>query len=428
MAQSIASKPAAMNGAATQEHGSLRRILMLSTSCPFPPTNGYAMRLMAILKGLTAENLETALICFGGPAQRDYESDEFRRLCYAVDVIPHPRISMSAGLDVSGRLTALFSRHPYAVAQSRSTRMEAAIRARLGEVDAVLCEETNLLVNLPSPLPVPLIVDHHNVEHVLLERYVKHTGNPVQAAYAWIEARKTRRWERDASFRAAMVLACSEFDRAAFTKLNALIPVVTAPNVLDVNTYVPSVEPGEGGALYTGGMDWFPNRDAVEYFADRILPTIDRRVPGFLFTIAGRGPSKEFRKRFERQPKVVFTGSVPDIRTEIARASVCVVPLRIGSGTRLKILEAAAMGKAIVSTSLGAEGLKFAPGREILIADEPGAFAEAVAELLENPVRRRKLGMAARKRLEMDYGLPILCQALREALAIIATAHTSYSS
>jgi peptidoglycan/LPS O-acetylase OafA/YrhL/glycosyltransferase involved in cell wall biosynthesis len=397
------------------------RILMVSTSCPFPPTNGYAMRLIAILKGFASQGWETALICFGDPAQRDFESDEFRQLCYAVNVVPHPRISMSAGLNMSGRLAALFSRRPYAVTASRSKRMEECIRARLGEVDAVICEETNLLANLPLRLPVPLIVDHHNVEYVLLERYIKYAGNPFRAAYAWLEARKTRRWEREACSRAAVVLACSELDRAAFRELHPGVPVIVAPNVIDVSAYLPSPEQSGATLLYAGGMDWFPNRDAVDYFVHAILPAIERRVPGVRFRVAGRSPSEKFRKQFDGLPNVGFTGSVPDMRTEIAKTAVCVVPLRIGSGTRLKILEAAAMGKAIVSTSLGAEGLAFAPGEEILIADAPEAFAAAVAGLLENPARRRDLGSAARRAIERQYDLPAMQAALREALGCLGT-------
>jgi glycosyltransferase involved in cell wall biosynthesis len=132
--------------------------------------------------------------------------------------------------------------------------------------------------------------------------------------------------------------------------------------------------------------------------------------------VAGRNPSETLRRRFRHLEDVEFTGSVPDIRREIARAAVCVVPLRIGSGTRLKILEAAAMEKAVVSTTLGAEGLDFQSGREIMLADEPGAFAEEVAALLQDGGRRSALGAAAHRRVEARYSLPVLQQAVARAL------------
>ena len=140
-------------------------------------------------------------------------------------------------------------------------------------------------------------------------------------------------------------------------------------------------------------------------------------MPGAKFRVAGRSGSNAFFARFSRVPNVELTGTVPDMRSEIARATVCAVPLRIGSGTRLKILEAGAMGKAIVSTALGAEGLSFADGEEILIANEPSAFARALAGLLQDEERRSTMGRAARLRVEKDYSLPVLKDALRGALA-----------
>jgi glycosyltransferase involved in cell wall biosynthesis len=284
-----------------------------------------------------------------------------------------------------------------------------------GRIDAIFLEETNLLTNLPVKLSVPIIVDHHNVEHLLLERYVAYAGNWIRAVYAWLEARTVRRWERRASARANIVLVCSRHDRSAFLRLATGTPVVVAPNVIDGSAYTPIYEDDGRTVLYAGGMDWHPNRDAVEYFVISILPHIRLLVPRIKFVVAGRNVSPEFRERFASQPDVVFTGTVADIRTEIARAAVCVVPLRIGSGTRLKILEAAAMGKAIVSTSIGAEGLEFTDGEQIVLADDPLQFANAVAALLADVGRRRELGRGARARLEMQYTFPVLSGALVEA-------------
>jgi glycosyltransferase involved in cell wall biosynthesis len=155
----------------------------------------------------------------------------------------------------------------------------------------------------------------------------------------------------------------------------------------------------------------------VEFFALRILPEVRGLLPDVKFVVGGRNPPGWLRRRFAGIAGVEFTGTVPDMRAEIAKATVCVVPLRIGSGTRLKILEAAAMAKPIVSTRLGAEGLDFVDGREIVLADDPKAFAGAVAELLSDASRRRQLGQAARTRVEECYGVPALRAAVRAAFA-----------
>jgi glycosyltransferase involved in cell wall biosynthesis len=169
-------------------------------------------------------------------------------------------------------------------------------------------------------------------------------------------------------------------------------------------------------------MDWYPNRDAVEFFVSAILPRLRAAVPEARFVVGGRNPSDEFRRRFAATPGIEFTGTVPDMRAEIAKAAVCVVPLRIGSGTRLKILEAAAMAKPVVSTRVGAEGLDFVDGKEIVLADEPKAFAGAVADLLRDASRRRELGQAARRRVEKCYSFPVLRTAVRAAFAGLSEA------
>jgi glycosyltransferase involved in cell wall biosynthesis len=215
--------------------------------------------------------------------------------------------------------------------------------------------------------------------------------------------------------RAQLVLACSDHDRSAFEKLSRESRIVVAPNVIDVASYQPAPEGESGTVLYTGGMDWYPNRDAVEYFVHQIFPALRKLVPAVRFVVAGRNPSDEFRRQFDGMADVVFTGTVPDMRAEISKASVCVVPLRIGSGTRLKILEAAAVAKPIVSTTLGAEGLDFRNGSEIRIADDPQSFAGETARLLQDRTRAAALGAAARQRVQQSYSLSALATALRSA-------------
>jgi glycosyltransferase involved in cell wall biosynthesis len=199
------------------------------------------------------------------------------------------------------------------------------------------------------------------------------------------------------------------------------------PNVIDVESYQPLAPSGAPGGddgrtlLYIGAMDWYPNRDAVRYFVREVLPVVRRLVPGVRFVVAGRGASPELRNSL-RAGDVVFTGEVPDMAAQLRAATVCVVPLRIGSGTRLKIIEAAAMEKAMVSTSLGAEGLEFAAPGEIVLADTVEAFAQATAELLNAPERRAQMGTKARLRASESYSIAALQKALRSALSILRSA------
>lgn len=399
----------------------LKRLLLLAASIPYPPTNGYSIRVWELLRALKAEGCELHLVAFG--RIEDFRAHEAKILsvCESVEVVPRKVSSLSAGRDYARRLANLTSSLPYGAARFRSNEMKQIVERWLqgGRIDAVVCEEPYLIVNLPSQLSAPLILDSQNVEHVLIERYAAYESSAVRRAYANLEAKRLLRLERRAWARSSLVLACSGHDGRLMTSICPDATVRVAPNVIDASQYPPAAEGKSLRILYSGGMDWYPNRDAVEFFTSSILPKLRSLAPGVQFIVAGRGPSPEFRRRFEGIPDLEFMGSVPDMRAEIAKAAVCIVPLRIGSGTRLKILEAAAMSKPIVSTRIGAEGLEFEPEAEILLADEPQEFARAVATLLADEKLRESMGHAARLRVERQYSVDSLRTALRDALSSV---------
>lgn len=400
-------------GSVQPESRPLKRVLMLSNCNPFPPTNGIALRVWAILQVLSASGHDIELLCFGDPGK-----DKNSEICKSVQVFPQPKGGNNTTA-LLRRAAAILSAEPYAVVRSRSKRMAGAIldRLRRHACDAIICEETDLLVNVPRTVPVPLIIDHHNAEHVLLERYLAQETNPFRRAYIRMEALKVRKWARNVTLRADSVMVCSDVDRRTYLRLCPSALIIVAPNVIDIGAYTPANDEEPDTILYAGGMDWYPNRDAVDFFVRSILPQIRQIAPQVKFVIAGRNAAPDFRRRFAGIPSIEFTGTVPDIRPYIGRATVCVVPLRVGSGTRLKIIEAAAMGKPIVSTSVGAEGLNFVNGEEIIIADDPLTFARATADFLKNEVHRNRVGVAARRRVESDYTLRALVEAIPRALA-----------
>lgn len=394
------------------------RLLVLSVTTPVPANSGVKMRTRSILRALATEQHELVLVAFADPCDASGISPELSKICQRVIQIPHRFRSLSSSKDYIGRAAHLFAQAPYGVAVARSPQMASQLAALLSEkaVDAILCEQTDLVTNLPAQLDVPLVVDFHNVDYLIMERYVRFESNRAKRLYARLESRKLREWERRACQRASTAWACSEYDRALLQKFGPGLPMFVVPNVVDVDEYAADSAEDPRKILFQGSMDWYPNRDAVEFFVMQIFSRIRSQVPNVRFVVAGRNPPEEFRQRLGRISGVEFTGTVTDMRAEIASAAVCVVPLRMGSGTRLKILEAAAMAKPIVSTRLGAEGLEFLPGQEIMLADDPSAFAEAVTKLLNAAADRRLLGQAARKRVEQDYGFEALRLSLRSAM------------
>lgn len=276
-----------------------------------------------------------------------------------------------------------------------------------------------MMKNIPGTCRVPIVLKKDHIAATILKRYIAFEPNPVKKAYGFIEYAKTRRWEKVACNRASAIMACSELEADVLRKLCPRIPVTIAPNVIDPAAY--SIEPeAEDGLtiLYHGLMDWFPNQDAVAYFIRDILPLLRRLVPNVRLVVAGRSSSNEFQRRFANTRGVEFVGTVSDMRCYVKRCAVCVVPLRIASGTRFKILEAAAMGKPVVSTRVGAEGLDLHDGSEIILADGPLIFAEAVAALLKDAPRRHAIGLAARRQVENLYSFRVLRHAIRDTLAL----------
>ena len=345
---------------------------------------------------------------------------------------------------VLSRLHAAATGAPFGVKRFSRPGMAEALLSELQRdaYDAVFCDDVYMFGNLPLHNSVPVLLNKHDLTYEIMERYAAYEVNPVKRAYVLLEAGNVRRWERRVCAGADSVLACSERDGQIIRQLTAPVralrgtldssartPVSVVPNVIDLERYRPNGASGDDGRtmLYIGAMDWHPNRDAVRYFVREILPVIRRLVPGVHLVVAGRGASPELRHSL-RADDVVFTGEVPDMASQLAAATVCVVPLRIGSGTRLKIIEAAAMQKATVSTTLGAEGLEFAAPDEIMLADTAEQFAQATAELLQSPERRAQMGSKASARALQFYSIAALEKALRSALSAVVSAECRLAS
>jgi len=273
------------------------------------------------------------------------------------------------------------------------------------------------------------VFDAHNCEYLLQQRTFEADARTptrwVGAAYSFVQWCKLRTFEAAVCRAADRVIAVSEADAGALRRLVPGLNVTVAPNGIDVKGYAPTLpsDAARAGAgrdlVFSATMDFRPNVDAVLWFAQEVLPLIRQEEPGVRFIAVGRNPHRRLDV-LRGRPDVALTGSVDDVKPYIAGAAVYIVPLRVGGGTRFKILEAGAMGKAMVSTSLGCEGFPVTNERELAVADSPRAFAGAVVALLRNPGRRAELGAAAHAfvqdydwkniipRVEAVYQLPLL--------------------
>jgi glycosyltransferase involved in cell wall biosynthesis len=394
------------------------RVLFVSLDLPHPPDKGQRMRNLSILRALAAEQHEVTLMSFAESDELRLDTSVLRQFCSRVELVPLPFTGSSPARGILQRFLRLASPIPYGAWRFRSAELQARVREHVARdgCDIVIWDEAYNLENLVERLPVPVLLNSHDIMQIIWGRYLALEKNPLKRLYARLEHRKLCRWESRAHLRVSKVLAVSAHDAALLRALCPGLDVTVVPNTVDTDSYQPLTTDDGASILFVGGMDWFPNRDAAEFFVSDILPLIRKAAPGARFVVAGRAPSAQVRARLEIAG-VAFLGRVPDIRTVLAEAAVCIVPLRIGSGVRWKILEAAAMAKPMVSTALGAEGLNFVDGSEIVLADDPTSFAAAVVALLDDPARRRTLGRAARARVESEYSFNVLRASIRGALS-----------
>jgi sugar transferase (PEP-CTERM/EpsH1 system associated) len=377
------------------------RILFLSMTVPYPPTDGGRIRVLNLLKQVAKTNeitflaLETTPTDYDGISYLSQQGIDARLVSYA----RHP-----PPLGLKAVANALVNRKPITVARYDFAPLRQAFEALLKEksFDLIHYEMFHAAQYLVDAR-LPTLLSQQNVDSYIWRRLCEQTNNPLRKLLYETQRRAFFHYERAMSPKFDAVAVASEIDRELLEEIRPGLSIAVVPNGVDIELYQPNhALEEEASVIYTGSLDWRPNEDAVLYFADELFPLIQAKRPDVKFYVVGKSPTEPVRKLAER-PGVIVTGAVEDIKPYIARATVYVVPLRIGSGTRLKILEALGMEKAIVSTTIGEEGLNLVDGQEIIIADAPTRFAEAVLQLLSDRQMRRRIGRQGRRRAEADY-------------------------
>lgn len=368
------------------------RVLYIAYASPAPTRLGPARRHFHILQQL-ARFYDVHFLCIGDRTEAEACERQFGDCVPAFTFVP--------------RSPGRRRRHARKVARTLLGRcdflpaLETGLQEACGQVtaahrfDAIVLSSV-LLGSLPLPAGVPLIADTHNVEFDVLRRTASDADHLLLRHYARRQWRATRREERRCGEGVDLLLATSRRDRDVFERELGLRHVAVVPNGIDLTEFVPPDDgPQPDTILFSGLMSYYPNQQAIRWFLDEVFPAVLRRRPGARLVVAGAAPPRWLSAL--AGPHVEVTGFVPDIRPHVARAAVVVAPLRIGGGTRVKILEALAMGRPVVSTTIGAEGLDLVHGSSVLFAEEPGAFAEAILAVLADAELARQLGARGRQ-------------------------------
>jgi len=362
-------------------------ILVLTPYVPYPPNFGGSVRIYHLIRQLSrmhAVHLLTYREETGGGAPRGLDP-----FCKSVTVVP--RI---VGDKRRQQLLSLFSSRSFQLRFHYSHAMQAAIDRLVVEqgIDLILVEFSQM-TGFRFPKDVLVVLDEHNVEFDLLDRMAAREGGALRRGFNRIEAAKFRREELVAARDAAVTLVTSERDGEVLSGCVSGLRTATITNGVDCDHFKrPSGQRKPGSAIFVGATHYFPNEDGVLFFLDGVHERIRGQRPDFTFTVVGGKPPPSLTSR--RSDSIVVTGYVDDVRPFMWESSVFVVPLRMGGGTRFKIVEAFAAGIPVVSTRLGAEGIPVEHGRELLLADEPSDFADAVLRVLAEPALADSLAQA----------------------------------
>ena len=382
-------------------------ILWLKTELLHPVDKGGKIRSYNMLKALKRDCRITYLTLDDGTA--DSTARELAgEYCHDLVCVPHRRREkFTTGFYVELALN-LASDLPYAIKKYESPEMRQEIIRLLPKqrIDVLVCDFLAPAVNVPRNLNCTTVLFQHNVEAMIWKRHYEVQTAAARKAYLYRQWQKMRAFEAKACRLFDSVIAVSREDRDQMQQEYGLENVYDVPTGVDTTFFQPSgkIETRPHHLVFTGSMDWLPNEDGIRYFTEQIMPRIKQTVPDVTLTVVGRDPYPSLVELSKRDPSVTVTGRVDDVRPYMEEAAVYIVPLRVGGGTRLKIYEAMAMEKPVVSTTIGAEGLPVKDGEEIVLADTPESFAEAVVRLLEQKDLSAQIGARAAAKVRSEFG------------------------
>jgi glycosyltransferase involved in cell wall biosynthesis len=373
----------------------MAKILFVTTRIPYPPWEGHQIRTYNLLKRV-CEDHDVHLVSFVRKDEDAAHAEHLETICKSVDLIEIPADKNKFKF-FSVLLAGVLTEIPFVVRKYYSPEMEQKLKIVIDHMapDLVHFDMLPLAQYLPLCSGIPTVLNDHNVESLLVQRRAESATSLPQKVFFSNQSNKLEKFEEYAVRNATEVLACSHDDVSILSDMGDGKTVHMIANGVDTEAFVPSdavkIDPHK--IIFVGGMGWFPNKDGMNFFIREALPLIVERNPQTQVTVVGKPAGLNIPEAM--RDHVTATGFVDDFRPLVHEAGVYILPLRVGSGTRLKLLEAMAMGKAIVSTTIGAEGVELIHEKSILLADSPEQIADQVIRVMRDSNLRDQLGNAA---------------------------------
>ena len=387
-------------------------ILVLTPYIPYPPNFGGSVRIFHLIRQLARWH-NVHLLSFreerGAGDPKGLEP-----ICKSVTLIPRYVANKRRQ-----QFTSLLSTRSFQWKFHHSDALQVALDRLVREqtIDLILVEFSQM-AGYQFPTGVPVVLDEHNVEFDLLDRMAARESSVVRKFFNSVEAKKFRREEIAACRVAALTLVTSERDGDLLRQHAPRLRTATITNGVDCDQFARPAGPRKPDtAVFVGATHYFPNEEGVLYFLREVFPRIKEKQSRFRFTVVGGKPPMSIVQL--QSDAVQVTGYVNDVRPFMWESSVFVVPLRMGGGTRFKIVEAFAAGIPVVSTRLGAEGIPVEDGRELLLADTPAEFAAAVLRVLANPGLAESLAQAGHEYVRRNFDWSVIGEKLNNELAAV---------
>jgi len=407
------------------------KILWISHFIPYPPIGGHLQRSYNLFKYLGSKH-EVYLLALNQrkllPKDEQVKEavEALKFYCRQIRTFEIPALR-SKWSWYKLLITNFFFSFPYSVFLFHSSEMVQAIKSLICiyPFDLIFLDTIDLCQYLICSDNLPKVLNHHNIESFLLWRRSKMEKLLFKKFYLRLQASKIRKYESQNCKKVQINLLTSFIDWQRLQKIVPQVKSEVIPNGVDTDYFKPlNSDKEENSLIFVGGMNWYPNRDAIHYFLKKIWPLVKNANPSVNLTVIGRDPPKKI-KQLSQKDDIRVLGFVEDIRPYVAKASLFIVPIRVGGGTRVKILDAMAMGKAIISTSIGCEGIEVSPGHNIIIADKPEDFAMEILRLLKDQELAAKIGKAARVKAVQKYDWKVIGSKLENILTNLTSSKTS---
>lgn len=405
------------------------RVLWVVHNLAYPPVRGVLQRNYNLIRQ-ASKFAEVHVLAFDQPATRPPGVSvedcltALREFCAYAECVP-----IDSGISRNRYflgVRGLFSKNPYDINWLSSDAMVDAIDRVLSSsrFDVVHFDTIGLAQYRGLAKDAGTALNHHNIESTMMAHRASTEPRRLLRQFFKLEATKLKRAEQSFCGQFDMNLVVSPEDGEVLKRHSANVRTTVVANGVDTDYFVPRADPGGKTLLFCGGLDWYPNGEAMEHFFEAIWPRLTRRIPDVQMLVVGRRPPKWLQDLGESDRRVRVTGFVDDVRPYFREAIVYVCPIRIGGGTRLKILDALAMGMPLVGTTFACSGIAVEHERNVLLADDPDSFVDEVVRLLDDSILRSRLASSGRDLVLREYSWDVVGRSLMSAYeaAVLRTA------